>query len=119
MIGLLSLIAFRIGIQTSAEVGQTMTFAVLAFTQLAHVFNVRSERHSAFRNMFTNKLLLGAMAIVTLLMLAVLEIPALHDIFRLAELNQTQWIWVVCLSVAPLVIMETFIGVMRLIKPLN
>ena len=117
VIGILSLIAFRIGIQTSVEVAQTMTFAVLAFTQLAHVFNVRSERHSAFRNMFSNKLLLGAMALVTLLMLAVLEIPALHDIFRLAELNQTQWVWVLCLSIAPLVIMEIFKGIMRLIKP--
>ena len=119
MIGILSLIAFRIGIRTSVEVAQTMTFAVLAFTQLAHVFNVRSERHSAFCNMFSNKLLLGAMALVTLLMLAVLEIPALHGIFRLATLNQTQWIWVVCLSVAPLIIVETVKAAIRLIKPVK
>ena len=57
--------------------------------------------------------------IIVLLMLAVLEIPALHLIFRLAELNQMQWIWVLCLSVAPLVIMGIFKGLMRLIKPLR
>ncbi len=116
IIGLLSLLAFRIGHQTSVEVAQTMTFAVLAFSQLTHVFNVRSVRHSAFRNMFKNKLLLGAIVLVAMLMLIVLEIPALHDIFHLATLNQTQWIWVVCLSLAPLVIMELVKAVMRLVK---
>ncbi len=126
MIGLLSLAAFVVGMYTgntvqgmtfmdfmkalpdlpNTAVAQTMTFAVLAFSQLAHVFNVRSVRHSAFRNMFKNGYLLGAIAIVAILMLSVLEIPALHDIFHLALLNPIQWIWVVCLSVAPLVIVE-------------
>ncbi len=116
MIGLLSLTAFIIGRQTSVEVAQTMTFAVLAFCQLTHVFNIRSVRYSAFRNMFKNKYLLGAIAIVFLLMLTVLEIPALHDIFHLATLNQVQWIWVVCLSVAPLVIVEIVKGIRRLVR---
>ena len=93
-----------------------MTFSVLAFSQLTHVFNVRSVRRSAFRDMFKNKLLLGAIAIVAVLMLIVLEIPALHDIFHLAELNQTQWIWVIALSLAPLAIMEMVKMVIRLMK---
>ncbi len=114
MIGLLSLTAFRIGLQTSVEVAQTMTFAVLAFSQMAHVFNVRSTYHSAFKNMFSNKHLLGAILLVCILMLTVLEIPALHDVFHLATLNGTQWWWVVGLSLAPLPIMELAKGIKRL-----
>ena len=116
MIGGLSLAAFLIGMQTSVAVGQTMTFAVLALAQITHVLNVRSLHHSAFRNMFKNKILLGALAIVLSLMIIVIEVPHLHDIFHLAPLTQMQWIWVIILSIAPLPIVELVKGVWRLMK---
>ncbi len=116
MIGILSLIAFRIGLQTSEAVGQTMTFVVLAFSQFTHIFNVRSVTQSAFRMMFKNKWLWGAIGVSAALMLIVLEIPALREIFRLAVLNTEQWTWVAVLSFAPLVIMELVKVVMRLKK---
>ncbi len=117
MIGGLSLAAFLIGRQTSMEVAQTMTFAVLAFSQIAHVFNARSANHSAFRGMFRNGYLWGAVVIVAAMMLAVLEIPALHDIFRLAPLTTAQWWWIVGLSLAPLPIVELIKMVCRLVAP--
>lgn len=116
MIAGLSLTAFLIGMQTDVATAQTMTFAVLAFTQITHVLNVRSPRHSAFRNMFKNKILWGALAIVMALMIIVLEIPHLHDIFHLAPLNQAQWLWIIGLSLAPLPILELVKGVLRLAK---
>lgn len=106
MIAALSLTAFLVGRQAGVDVAQTMTFAVLGLTQITHVFNVRSAHKSALRGLFSNRLLLGAVAIVLFLMLAVLEIPALHGIFHLAELNRTQWAWVAGLSLAPLPIVE-------------
>lgn len=106
MIGGLSLAAFIIGSRTSVEVAQTMTFAVLAFTQITHVLNVRTAHESAFKHMFTNKWLWGALVLVIALMIVVLEVPYLHDIFHLAHLSSAQWIWVVCLSLAPLPIVE-------------
>ncbi len=115
MIGLLSLTAFCVGMQTSIETAQTMTFAVLAFSQMAHVFNVRSTYRSAFANMFSNKHLLGAILLVCVLMLTVLEIPSLHDVFHLTTLTSTQWWWVVGLSLAPLPIMELLKGIKRLV----
>ncbi len=134
MIGLLSLVAYAVGMYTSngmqgtgffefikqmsslpnVTVAQTMTFAVLAFAQLTHVFNVRSNRHSAFRNLFSNKLLWGAILLVTLLMLIVLEVPALHEIFKISKLTQAQWIWVIGLSLAPLPIIEFVKWISRL-----
>jgi|GEM_PF-3881388 len=37
MIGTLTLIAYRIGLETSTEAARTMTFAVLALTQVMHL----------------------------------------------------------------------------------
>jgi Ca2+-transporting ATPase len=117
MIGLLSITAFLTGMQSgSVETARTMTFAVLAFTQLAHVFNVRSRYSSAFKGMLSNKYLLGAIAVVVLLMLAVLELPALHNIFHLTALTRVQWLQVACLSIAPLLIVELAKGIIRLVK---
>ncbi len=114
MIGLLSLTAFRIGMQTSVEAAQTMTFAVLAFSQMAHVFNVRSTYRSAFVNIFCNKHLIGAILLVCVLMLTVLEIPALHNVFHITTLTSVQWWWVVGLSLLPLPIVEIAKGIRRL-----
>lgn len=115
MIGALSLIAYWIGLGTSIEAAQTMTFAVLAFAQMAHVMNVRSI-HSAFYNMFSNKYLLGAILFVNILMLSLLLIPGLHGIFHLTILSGQQWIWVIILALAPLPIMEFVKWVERLVK---
>lgn len=112
MIGGLSLAAFQIGLHTTAnpanalEVARAMCFSVLAFTQLTHVFNVRSNAKSAFSNFFSNKLLLGAIAISAGLMFIVLEIPYLHELFHISHLSAAQWIWVAVLSIAPIPIIE-------------
>ena len=119
MIGALTLIAYRIGLHSGIETARTMTFAVLALTQITHVFNVRSENFSAFRGMFSNKYLLGALAIVFALMFTVLEIPALHTIFHVTELTSQQWLWVAGLSFAPLPIIEAVKAVNRIFANLK
>lgn len=106
MIGALSLVGYRVGLKVDLATAQTMTFAVLAFSQITLVLGVRSGNHSAFSNLFSNKYLLGAIAIVTAMMLVVLEIPALENIFHVTDLDRAHWIWVVCLSLAPLPITE-------------
>ncbi len=116
MIAFFSLSAFLIGMKTDVPTAQTMAFAVLAFTQITHVLNVRSARHSAFKDMFSNKLLLGALAIVLSLMVMVLEIPSLHGIFHVVPLNSVQWLWVIGLSIAPLPLVEAIKLAVRILK---
>lgn len=106
MIAALSLTAYHIGLKTSVELAQTMTFAVLAFSQMTMVYTVRSGNHSAFRGFFKNKYLLGAIAIVFGLMMIVLCIPVLEEIFHVTALAGEQWLWVAGLSLAPLLITE-------------
>lgn len=106
LVGGLSFWAYNIGMQYGIGVAQTMTFAVVVFSKALMVFSIRNGMHSAFKGMFSNKYLLGAMGLVLGLMIAVLEIPAFEQIFRVSNLDLTQWLWVVGLSIAPLPITE-------------
>lgn len=107
MIALLTLTAYQVGLRTGGvDAAQTMTFATLAFSQIAIIFGIRSGNHSAFRGMFNNKYLLGAVAIVAVLMLVVLLIPGLEVVFHTVPLTGTQWWWVVGLSLAPIAFTE-------------
>ena len=106
MIGALSLIGYRIGLRINLECAQTMTFAILAFSQISLVFGVHSGNRPALRNLFSNKYLLGAAAIITAMMLAVLEIPALKEIFHVTSLDFNHWLWIISLSLAPLPITD-------------
>ncbi|MDR2911871.1 MAG: cation-translocating P-type ATPase [Alistipes sp.] len=116
MIGGLSLIANRVGIVASPDHAHTMTFAVLAFSQIMLVLGVRSDRSSALCGLFTNRWLWGALAVVSAMMWAVLEVPALKRIFHVADLGPAEWTWVIALSAAPLVITEAVKLVIRAIN---
>ena len=108
MFAVLTLIAFSIGNQTSFALGSTMAFATLAIGQLVHAMNVRSS-HSLFKVGFhTNKYMLGALCGSLALLLAVLLIPALQSIFSLISMSGGDWMTVIGLSLAPLVIMEVY-----------
>lgn len=122
MIGVLTLVAFCIGLATpniegtpeyvehvKIEIGQTMAFSVLALSQLVHVFNVRDNKNSIFKTKpFNNKTLLGAIAISAALMLTILLVPALRTIFSIWALPVENIVEVVCLVFAPLAIVEIF-----------
>ncbi len=111
VIGALALTAFLIGWQGDHQnlaTGQTMAFMVLAFSQLVHVFNARSKRHSAFCGLFSNVLLWLAVIISGAMMVAVVTIPTLADLFRLTSLSLGNWVNVVLLSFAPLAVVELF-----------
>ena len=122
MIGSLSLAAFQIGIHTTPvaedtlDVARAMCFSVLAFSQLAHVFNVRSKKRFALGNFFSNKMLLGAVALSAGLMLMVLEIPYLHDLFRISHLTTMQWVYVAILSIAPIPIVDSVKFIVKLFE---
>ena len=91
MIGLLTLVAFMIGLATTKtpidgltldeskiEVGQTMAFITLALSELVHVFNVRDNKKSIFKTkVFNNSKLLLAILASAALMIVILEVTAL------------------------------------------
>ena len=108
MFGLLTLIAYRIGLaQTGViEGGRTMAFMVLGFSQLTHAFNMRSD-HSLFRlGFFTNRYLNLAVLASLALSAVVLFVPAVANIFGLAILPAWLYLIGLALSLAPVAVLE-------------
>lgn len=122
MIGLLTLAAFMIGLGTTTEpidgltldeskieVGQTMAFVTLALSELAHVFNIRDNKKSIFKTkIFNNSKLILAVLASAALMIVILAVPALRSIFSIPVLPTQNIIELVCLILAPIVIVEIF-----------
>ncbi len=109
-IGLISLVAYLLGFRDGGqELGQTMAFAVLAFAQLFHVRNLHSIRKSSFRtNIFKNKALIGGILISAGMMLVILLFPPFMKAFKLVEMDSIHWLYVLGLSLIPIVIVELF-----------
>ncbi len=123
MIGLLTLIAFIIGLGTKnvpiieglteqevrVEIGQTMAFIVLALSELVHIFNIRNNKKSIFKtNIFNNgKLILAILASATL-MFVILLIPGLRSIFSIPVLPIGNIVEALILIFMPIIIVEIF-----------
>jgi len=81
---------------------RTMAFTTLVFAQLFNCFNARSDRTSALHRLFTNRLLWAAVALSTLLQVAVVEAPFLRDAFDTAPLGLDEWL--ICVGLASVVL---------------
>ena len=126
MIGLLTLSAYLIGLgtthtaidgltleQTKIEVGQTMAFIVLAFSELIHVFNIRDNKNSIFKTgILGNGVLILAILASALLMVVILFIPQLRTIFSIPILPSDNIIETIVLVLSPIIIVE----IMKLFK---
>ena len=126
MIGLLTLAAYLIGLgtthtaidgltleQTKIEVGQTMAFIVLAFSELIHVFNIRDNKNSIFKTgILGNGALILAILASALLMVVILFIPQLRTIFSIPILPSDNIIETIVLVLSPIIIVE----IMKLFK---
>ena len=126
MIGLLTLAAYLIGLgttnkaidgltleQTKIEVGQTMAFIVLAFSELIHVFNIRDNKNSIFKTgILGNGVLILAILVSALLMVVILFIPQLRTIFSIPILPSDNIIETIVLVLSPIIIVE----IMKLFK---
>ncbi len=134
MIGLLTLIAFIIGLATpidqlptvevmdnegvvrtlspeevKVEIGQTMAFTVLALSELVHVFNIRNNKKSIFKTgIFSNSKLILATIASAALMFVILLVPSLRTIFSIPVLPVMNMIEVAILVFMPIVIVELF-----------
>lgn len=70
---------------------RSFIFTLACFCQLAHVLAIRSESQSLFsQGLFTNKPLVGAVALTILLQLSTLYIPALNSIFKTHPLSMLE-----------------------------
>ena len=128
MIGVITLIAFIIGLvsttepidgltldESKIEVGQTMAFVVLALSELVHVYNVRDNKKSIFKtNILNNKVLIGATLVSAALMFVILLIPGLRHVFSIPVLPVGNIIEMIVLVFSPILIVEIVKWVSRI-----
>ena len=113
MVGLLTLTAYMLGehvlapLRQADGVANTMAFATLTMCQLFHAFDVRSEHHSLFHiGIFSNKAMNKAFVVGMVMQLAVLCFTPLQLVFDTVPLDAVEWLCVLGLAVAPVVICE-------------
>ena len=88
-------------------IAMTMTFMVLALSQLVHAINQRSNYDSVFRpGQGHNHFLYGAMAASLAIIVFVCFVPGVMDFFELVYLEWYQYLIVLALSLFPLVAVE-------------
>ncbi len=134
MIGLITLVAFCIGLATpenvlpevqvtdangiirtlsveevKVEIGQAMAFTVLALSELVHVFNIRNNKKSIFKTgILNNSKLILATVVSAMLMIIILVIEPLRHIFSIPVLPLMNIIEIIILVFSPIVIVELF-----------
>ena len=101
LIGVCTILAFLVGKYYGMDLKtcRTLTLCTLILSQLIHVFECRSEKHSIFEiNIFSNIYLVGAVLISIFLVLCVIYIPFLQGVFHTVPLNVGQWFIVLFFS---------------------
>jgi P-type Ca2+ transporter type 2C len=110
MLGLIALGAFSYslyGLHQELDQARTVAFTVMVVAQLVHVFNCRSERLSLFQlGVGTNRVLVWAFLLSLVVQVAVLTIPAVAPIFKVAPLPIEDWALMGAMGVLPFLLME-------------
>lgn len=95
LIGLCTIVSFAMTLvffEGNLRLGRTVALCTLVMSQLFHVFECKSERHSIFKVGFTNNVYL-VLAVISSTILLILTVynPWLQGIFKTQGLNLTQW----------------------------
>jgi len=90
----------------SHDIGQTMTFLLVGWMAIVHIFTVRSRRSILKTNIKNNPLLaIGAASMVTLFALFVV-VPVFANTFGTTALSFNHWLIVIGLSIVPTIAAE-------------
>ncbi|EGT3615541.1 calcium-translocating P-type ATPase, PMCA-type [Clostridium perfringens] len=101
LIGICTLLSFIVGglYGMDLDTCRTIALSTLVMSQLLHVFECRSERHSIFEiKLFTNIYLVGAVLVSVVMLLSIIYIPFFSAIFHTAILGINHWLIVLFFS---------------------
>ena len=130
LIGILTLLAFYFGLHEHGyslgsknipedvlTYARTMSFVVLAASQLLYSLSMRSATKSIFKvGLFSNMYLIGAIIAGFILQLGVISIPFLANAFKVHNLSLMDWGIVILFALVPLTVNELFKLVKSLLK---
>lgn len=107
-IGLLTFFVFKHYYDLKGIVyAQTMAFSVLGLSQLMYSLSIRSISVPIYRiKFFTNKYLLGAVALAILLQLLVIEVPLFNTLFDTTRVSYGDLFNILLLSISTIIFSE-------------
>ena len=116
VIGCLTLGSYIVGVNVfgSYEVGSTMAFVTLAFTQLFHSYNIKSENSVLSKETFDNSALNLAFVVGAIMQLAVVYIPGLNTVFKSVALNKEQILVALGFAFSIVIVMEIYKIIVKL-----
>jgi Ca2+-transporting ATPase len=86
---------------------RTVAFSIMAFSQLALAFGFRSQRFTLPElGPFSNRMLIGAMAVSAALQLAALGLPFARPVFQVTEFPADERLLILILSLVPVTLVE-------------
>jgi Ca2+-transporting ATPase len=95
------------GLHQNLEQARTVAFTVMVVVQLVHAFNCRSERWSLFQlGVGTNRALVWAVLLSLAVQTAVLTVPAVSSVFKVAPLPIEDWALMGSAGLVPFIVME-------------
>ncbi len=107
LIGTITLVAFRYGLNTSVACAQTMAFMVLSISQLFHALNLRSRTHSLFQvGILKNKWLVLTLVFSVFLQIMVSQLPLFQVLLKTVALPLSSWLIVFALSFSVILVNE-------------
>lgn len=112
LIGICTLLAFLAGRYYNYDLAtcRTLALTTLVVSQLLHVFECRSERHSIFEiKLFSNPWLVGSVVISMIMVCSILYIPFLSGVFNTVALNFGQWMLVLFFSCVIFIINSVYL----------
>ncbi|MBL0098252.1 MAG: cation-transporting P-type ATPase [Bacteroidetes bacterium] len=81
---------------------QTMVFTILSLSQLGHVLAIRSDKTFLYmQGIFSNRLLIGAIAITVVLQLMIIYLPFANEIFKTQPLTGKELL--ICIGMSAVV----------------
>ena len=117
IISVITLIAYYIGYQDSPNEGVTMAFITLSLSQIIHSLNQHSPDISFFsRKHARNWYLYGAMLLSLVILLLLVYVKPVADFLSLQVPDSFEWLVIILLSLTPLVVVEFYKLVKKLIK---
>lgn len=117
LISSITLITYIYALQYGEGIAVTMAFSVLAISQIIHALNQHSHVISIFsKDHPKNKYLYGAMGVSILVLMLIIFIKPLADFFYIHALDVNQWLFVILISFTPLVVLEIYKFIRKLIK---
>ena len=96
-------------------VATTATFLTISFLELFHAFNIRSERGSAFKGLFSNKILFITVAAGILINVLLCATPV-SVAFSLTPLTALQWLTVFAAAISIIPAFEIYKLILRSVK---